>query len=254
MADYFHIKLINSHNSLSLILRPSEDPVSIVVMRSLTEALPENRYWFLWKTIVLHIVLISGLTLKGLYFILSSRLSRLLHKHKFTEAENFAIQFGLDVEVSCSFMINTFEIKEYNWNYLWVRFLPYNPIESITNITKAVECYLIKQLTIIVSFFTACIQSKSKHYFREIGFSFSWELWPGSFAGSWQWSQRKFAKNSGLFLFLPSFPTKAIQIMKDHGINFSCFLVHTGQPVCCELLHKCSLATVWNHSRNAELC
>lgn len=28
-----------------------------------------------------------------------SRLSRLLHKHKFEEAENFAIQFGLDVEV-----------------------------------------------------------------------------------------------------------------------------------------------------------
>ncbi|NXG19520.1 KNTC1 protein, partial [Grallaria varia] len=48
---------------------PSEDPVSIVVMRSLTEALPENR------------------------------LSRLLHKHKFTEAENFAIQFGLDVQL-----------------------------------------------------------------------------------------------------------------------------------------------------------
>uniref|UniRef100_A0A8C3BWT5 Kinetochore associated 1 n=1 Tax=Cairina moschata TaxID=8855 RepID=A0A8C3BWT5_CAIMO len=47
----------------------AEGPVSIVVMRSLTEALPENR------------------------------LSRLLHKHKFTEAENFAIQFGLDVEL-----------------------------------------------------------------------------------------------------------------------------------------------------------
>lgn len=27
------------------------------------------------------------------------RLSRLLHKHKFAEAESFAIQFGLDVEV-----------------------------------------------------------------------------------------------------------------------------------------------------------
>ncbi|NXU91502.1 KNTC1 protein, partial [Xiphorhynchus elegans] len=48
---------------------PSEDPVSIVVMRSLTEALPENR------------------------------LSRLLHKHRFTEAENFALQFGLDVQL-----------------------------------------------------------------------------------------------------------------------------------------------------------
>ncbi|NWR30046.1 KNTC1 protein, partial [Tachuris rubrigastra] len=48
---------------------PSQDPVSIVVMRSLTEALPENR------------------------------LSRLLHKRKFTEAENFALQFGLDVEL-----------------------------------------------------------------------------------------------------------------------------------------------------------
>lgn len=27
------------------------------------------------------------------------RLSRLLHKHRFAEAESFAIQFGLDVEV-----------------------------------------------------------------------------------------------------------------------------------------------------------
>uniref|UniRef100_A0A8C3BTU1 Kinetochore associated 1 n=1 Tax=Cairina moschata TaxID=8855 RepID=A0A8C3BTU1_CAIMO len=51
------------------LLLSAEGPVSIVVMRSLTEALPENR------------------------------LSRLLHKHKFTEAENFAIQFGLDVEL-----------------------------------------------------------------------------------------------------------------------------------------------------------
>uniref|UniRef100_A0A803VQ75 Kinetochore associated 1 n=1 Tax=Ficedula albicollis TaxID=59894 RepID=A0A803VQ75_FICAL len=60
-----------------LILRPSEDPVSIVVMRSLTEALPENR------------------------------LSRLLHKHKFTEAENFATQFGLDVELVYKVKANT---------------------------------------------------------------------------------------------------------------------------------------------------
>ncbi|XP_039580220.1 kinetochore-associated protein 1 isoform X3 [Passer montanus] len=57
---------------------PSEDLVSIVVMRSLTEALPENR------------------------------LSRLLHKHKFTEAENFAIQFGLDVELVYKVKANTF--------------------------------------------------------------------------------------------------------------------------------------------------
>ncbi|XP_075754796.1 kinetochore-associated protein 1 isoform X3 [Pelodiscus sinensis] len=46
-----------------------ENPVSVLVLKSLTEALPENR------------------------------LSRLLHKHKFTEAENFAIQLGLDVEL-----------------------------------------------------------------------------------------------------------------------------------------------------------
>uniref|UniRef100_A0A8C3RCW4 Kinetochore associated 1 n=1 Tax=Cyanoderma ruficeps TaxID=181631 RepID=A0A8C3RCW4_9PASS len=57
--------------------QPSEDPVSIVVMRSLTEALPENR------------------------------LSRLLHKHKFTEAENFALQFGLDVELVYKVKANT---------------------------------------------------------------------------------------------------------------------------------------------------
>uniref|UniRef100_A0A452H686 Uncharacterized protein n=1 Tax=Gopherus agassizii TaxID=38772 RepID=A0A452H686_9SAUR len=59
---------IHCHNSL-ITFRSPEGPVSVLVLRSLTEALPENR------------------------------LSRLLHKHKFTEAENFAIQFGLDVEL-----------------------------------------------------------------------------------------------------------------------------------------------------------
>uniref|UniRef100_A0A8C9TIM5 Kinetochore associated 1 n=1 Tax=Scleropages formosus TaxID=113540 RepID=A0A8C9TIM5_SCLFO len=49
--------------------RYGKDPVSSVVVRCFTEALPENR------------------------------LSRLLHKHKFEEAETFAIQFGLDVEL-----------------------------------------------------------------------------------------------------------------------------------------------------------
>ncbi|XP_040145473.1 kinetochore-associated protein 1 isoform X1 [Ictidomys tridecemlineatus] len=47
----------------------SEDTTSVLVLRCLTEALPENR------------------------------LSRLLHKHRFAEAESFAIQFGLDVEL-----------------------------------------------------------------------------------------------------------------------------------------------------------
>ncbi|KAK7804980.1 hypothetical protein U0070_025502 [Myodes glareolus] len=47
----------------------SEDSVSDLVLRYLTEVLPENR------------------------------LSRLLHKHQFAEAESFAIQFGLDVEL-----------------------------------------------------------------------------------------------------------------------------------------------------------
>ncbi|EMP37117.1 Kinetochore-associated protein 1 [Chelonia mydas] len=56
-------------NKQVTLLRSPEGPVSVLVLRSLTEALPENR------------------------------LSRLLHKHKFTEAENFAVQFGLDVEL-----------------------------------------------------------------------------------------------------------------------------------------------------------
>uniref|UniRef100_A0A8C6D1S9 Kinetochore associated 1 n=1 Tax=Moschus moschiferus TaxID=68415 RepID=A0A8C6D1S9_MOSMO len=47
----------------------SEELVSVLALRCLTEALPENR------------------------------LSRLLHKHRFAEAESFAIQFGLDVEL-----------------------------------------------------------------------------------------------------------------------------------------------------------
>ncbi|XP_018608327.2 kinetochore-associated protein 1 [Scleropages formosus] len=54
---------------ISKSLKSPEDPVSSVVVRCFTEALPENR------------------------------LSRLLHKHKFEEAETFAIQFGLDVEL-----------------------------------------------------------------------------------------------------------------------------------------------------------
>ncbi|XP_060049162.1 kinetochore-associated protein 1 isoform X2 [Erinaceus europaeus] len=49
--------------------KSSEDSVSVLVLRCLTEALPENR------------------------------LSRLLHKHRFAEAESFAINFGLDVEL-----------------------------------------------------------------------------------------------------------------------------------------------------------
>ncbi|KAF7240771.1 Kinetochore-associated protein 1 [Varanus komodoensis] len=49
--------------------KSSDVPISFLVMRCLTEALPENR------------------------------LSRLLHKHKFTEAENFAVQFGLEIEL-----------------------------------------------------------------------------------------------------------------------------------------------------------
>ncbi|XP_063310359.1 kinetochore-associated protein 1 [Pelobates fuscus] len=51
-------------------------PVSALAMRCLTEALPENR------------------------------LSRLLHKHKFEEAEKFAIQFGLDVELVYKVKLN----------------------------------------------------------------------------------------------------------------------------------------------------
>ncbi|KAM4810605.1 kinetochore-associated protein 1 [Rhinophrynus dorsalis] len=56
--------------------RSPECSVSILAMRCLTEALPENR------------------------------LSRLLHKHKFEEAEKFAIQFGLDVELVYKVKLN----------------------------------------------------------------------------------------------------------------------------------------------------
>ncbi|XP_025018823.1 kinetochore-associated protein 1 [Python bivittatus] len=57
--------------------KSSADPVSFLLMRSLTEALPENR------------------------------LSRLLHKHRFNEAESFALQFGLDVELVYKVTANT---------------------------------------------------------------------------------------------------------------------------------------------------
>ncbi|XP_073696057.1 kinetochore-associated protein 1 [Garra rufa] len=53
-----------------------EDPVSTVVIRCFTEALPENR------------------------------LNRLLYKHKFEEAEKFAKAFGLDVELVYKVKIN----------------------------------------------------------------------------------------------------------------------------------------------------
>uniref|UniRef100_A0A8C5LVC3 Kinetochore associated 1 n=1 Tax=Leptobrachium leishanense TaxID=445787 RepID=A0A8C5LVC3_9ANUR len=56
--------------------RSPECPVSVLAMRCLTEALPENR------------------------------LSRLLHKHKFEEAEKFALQFGLDVELVYKVKLN----------------------------------------------------------------------------------------------------------------------------------------------------
>ncbi|KAG9469136.1 hypothetical protein GDO78_021163, partial [Eleutherodactylus coqui] len=56
--------------------RSFDSPVTVLAMRCLTEALPENR------------------------------LSRLLHKHKFEEAENFAIQFGLDVELVYKVKLN----------------------------------------------------------------------------------------------------------------------------------------------------
>ncbi|XP_026575130.1 kinetochore-associated protein 1 [Pseudonaja textilis] len=57
--------------------KSSADPVSFLLMRSLTEALPENR------------------------------LSRLLHKHKFAEAESFALQFGLEIELVYKVKANT---------------------------------------------------------------------------------------------------------------------------------------------------
>ncbi|CAI9557218.1 unnamed protein product, partial [Staurois parvus] len=57
--------------------RLSEGLVSVLALRCLTEALPENR------------------------------LSRLLHKLKFEEAEKFAIQFGLDVELVYKVKVNT---------------------------------------------------------------------------------------------------------------------------------------------------
>ncbi|XP_063820516.1 kinetochore-associated protein 1 isoform X2 [Pseudophryne corroboree] len=56
--------------------RSPECSVTVLAMRCLTEALPENR------------------------------LSRLLHKHKFEEAEKFAIQFGLDVELVYKVKLN----------------------------------------------------------------------------------------------------------------------------------------------------
>ncbi|XP_070807447.1 kinetochore-associated protein 1 [Pituophis catenifer annectens] len=57
--------------------KSSTEPVSFLLMRSLTEALPENR------------------------------LSRLLHKHKFAEAESFALQFGLEIELVYKVKANT---------------------------------------------------------------------------------------------------------------------------------------------------
>ncbi|XP_063000381.1 kinetochore-associated protein 1 [Elgaria multicarinata webbii] len=76
--------------------KSSDIPISLLVMRCLTEALPENR------------------------------LSRLLHKHKFTEAENFAVLFGLEVElvykVKVSFILEKLvtESAENNGHSAWL--------------------------------------------------------------------------------------------------------------------------------------
>lgn len=71
-------------------------PISSVVVRCFTEALPENRYRLFislcnWSVSVyiFHTRLFS-----------TPRLSRLLHKHLFEEAEKFAIAFELDLEAS----------------------------------------------------------------------------------------------------------------------------------------------------------
>lgn len=51
------------------------------------------------------------------------RLSRLLYKHKFEEAEKFALQFGLDVEVSlfvemCIKILNS-KLVSKGWKDIW---------------------------------------------------------------------------------------------------------------------------------------
>uniref|UniRef100_A0A670KH64 Kinetochore associated 1 n=1 Tax=Podarcis muralis TaxID=64176 RepID=A0A670KH64_PODMU len=65
----------------------------------------------------------SGINTDTIYFLEgmyenNQRLSRLLHKHKFTEAENFAVQFGLDVEVKdfvCkSYLITYCQLQNHN--------------------------------------------------------------------------------------------------------------------------------------------
>lgn len=44
MASTYSCFTVDKFTLFPLICRPCEGPVSIVVMRSLTEALPENRY------------------------------------------------------------------------------------------------------------------------------------------------------------------------------------------------------------------
>ncbi|EQB77409.1 hypothetical protein CB1_000340007 [Camelus ferus] len=78
----------------------SEDSVSVLVLRCLTEALPENR------------------------------LSRLLHKHRFAEAESFAVQFGLDVEL-------VYKDDEFVVNYcLEAQWLTYETTQEMLNYAK----------------------------------------------------------------------------------------------------------------------
>uniref|UniRef100_A0A663MMH6 Kinetochore associated 1 n=1 Tax=Athene cunicularia TaxID=194338 RepID=A0A663MMH6_ATHCN len=57
-------------------------------------------YYSIFLSVVCNLKYITSI-----YF--TPRLSRLLHKHKFTEAENFAIQFGLDVELVYKVKANT---------------------------------------------------------------------------------------------------------------------------------------------------
>uniref|UniRef100_G1N0B5 Kinetochore associated 1 n=1 Tax=Meleagris gallopavo TaxID=9103 RepID=G1N0B5_MELGA len=95
------------------LLTTESDSSSIIISKSLISdlslmvfALPTMQQLYSLEVSVVSSLVLSGIGTVRLDLLLSvtllyltPRLSRLLHKHKFTEAESFAIQFGLDVEL-----------------------------------------------------------------------------------------------------------------------------------------------------------
>uniref|UniRef100_A0A8V5H555 KNTC1 protein n=1 Tax=Melopsittacus undulatus TaxID=13146 RepID=A0A8V5H555_MELUD len=89
----------------------STESDSLPVICLMVFALPTMQQLYSLEVSIVSSLVQSGIGTVGLNdfccCFLKKLLSRLLHKHKFTEAENFALQFGLDVELVYKVKANT---------------------------------------------------------------------------------------------------------------------------------------------------